>query len=66
MFKSSIQAIDMAHRLATQEGLFCGVSSGANVAVALKVAERVGPGARVATVLPDSRDRYLTQEQYIT
>jgi cysteine synthase len=60
------EAIDMARRLITQEGLFCGVSSGANVLAAMKVAERLGPGARVATVLPDSHDRYLTLEQYTT
>jgi cysteine synthase A len=60
------QAIDMAHRLAQQEGIFCGMSSGANVLASLKVAQELGSGKRVVTVLPDSRDRYLEVEKYTT
>lgn len=60
------EAIDMAHQLSQKEGLFCGISSGANVVAALRVAEKLGKGARVATVLPDSRDRYLSLEKYTT
>jgi cysteine synthase A len=60
------EAIDMAHRLAEEEGLFCGMSSGANVLVAMQVAAKLGKGARVVTVLPDSRDRYLSLEKYTT
>ena len=59
-------AIQMAHRLCEQEGLFCGISSGANVHAAGVVAERLGAGKRVVTVLPDSRDRYLFEENYTT
>ncbi len=59
-------AIEMAHQLAEKEGLFCGMSSGANVLAALEVAKSLGKGARVVTVLPDSRDRYLTLEKYTT
>jgi len=60
------EAIDMAHQLAEKEGLFCGISSGANVLAALQVAKRLSKGARVVTVLPDSRDRYLSVEKYTT
>jgi cysteine synthase A len=60
------EAIDMAHQLAEKEGLFCGMSSGANVLAALQVAQKLGKGARVVTVLPDSRDRYLSLEKYTT
>jgi cysteine synthase A len=60
------EAVAMSDRLVMEEGLFCGVSSGANVFHALKVAERLGEGKRVATVLPDSRDRYLSEKKYTT
>jgi cysteine synthase len=60
------EAIEMAHRLAEQEGMFCGMSSGANVVACLNMAELLGPGKRIVTVLPDSRDRYLTVEKYTT
>lgn len=59
-------AIQMAHRLAEEEGMFCGMSSGANVLVAVDLAGEVGPGKRIVTVLPDSRDRYLAEEKYTT
>ncbi len=60
------EAIEMAHRLAEEEGIFCGISSGANVLVCTWLAEQLGPGKRLVTVLPDSRDRYLEVEQYTT
>jgi cysteine synthase A len=60
------EAIEMAHRLAEEEGLFCGLSSGANVVAALKIAKELNAGQRVATVLVDSRDRYLFREQLTT
>lgn len=59
-------AIEMAHQLAEREGIFCGMSSGANVVAAVRIAEELGKGARVVTVLPDSRDRYLEVEMYTT
>jgi len=59
-------AIVMSDRLVREEGLFCGISSGANVFQALRVAEELGEGGKVATVLPDSRDRYLTEKKYTT
>jgi cysteine synthase A len=59
-------AIEMAHNLATAEGIFCGISSGANVLAAIQTAKEIGPRKRVVTVLPDSRDRYLLEEKYTT
>ncbi|MFX0202917.1 MAG: PLP-dependent cysteine synthase family protein [Candidatus Hodarchaeota archaeon] len=60
MFRvSDKEARDMANRLAREEGIWCGMSSGANVAVALKVAERMKKGQNVVTVIVDRRDRYL-------
>jgi cysteine synthase len=63
---SDEQAIQMAHKLAKREGIFCGMSSGANVEACLQVARELGPGKRIVTVLPDSRDRYLEVEKYTT
>ncbi len=53
-------AIATAARLTREEGLLVGVSSGANVFAALQVAERLGAGKVVVTVLPDTGERYLT------
>ncbi|HOS99732.1 MAG TPA: cysteine synthase family protein [Acidobacteriota bacterium] len=54
----------MARRLAKEEALFAGTSSGANVIAALQVAERLGPQARVATLLCDSGLKYLSTDVY--
>jgi len=62
------EAKHMADRLSREEGLFCGMSSGANVHAALQLARNLPKGSRVATVLVDRRDRYLTEypsEQYV-
>lgn len=59
-------AIVMAHRLVKEEGLFTGISAGANVLVAVNEAKNLGEGKTVVTVLPDSMDRYLTKEVYTT
>ena len=59
-------AIAMAHRLAEEEGLLCGMSSGANVVAALQVAKELGKSKRVVTVLVDRRERYFTVEKYVT
>lgn len=58
------EAIAMARRLAREEGLFAGASSGANVVAALRVAERLGPDATVVTILCDSGLRYLSTDLY--
>jgi cysteine synthase A len=55
-------AIAMSRRLSREEGLLVGVSAGANVVAALKVAKRLGRDKRVVTVLPDTGERYLTME----
>ena len=61
---SSEEAKRMARRLAREEGIFAGTSSGANVVAAIRVAERLGPGATVATIIVDSGLRYLSTDVY--
>ena len=56
---STDDAMRMAARLTREEGLFAGPSTGANVVAALRVAERLGPGASVVTVLCDTGVKYL-------
>lgn len=57
-------AKDMARRLAREEGLFAGTSSGANVIVAIQVAAKLGPRARVVTLMVDSGLKYLNTDLY--
>jgi len=54
----------MTRRLAREEGLFAGTSSGANVVAAIRVAERLGPDARIATLMVDSGLKYLSTDVY--
>jgi len=54
-------AFTMVRRLAAEEGLLGGSSSGAIIHAAVAVAERLGPGRRVATIIPDSAERYLSK-----
>ena len=54
------EALETAKRLAREEGLMCGISSGTNVAAALKLAKKLGPGKTVVTVLPDTAERYYS------
>ena len=58
------EAQDMARRLAREEGIFSGTSTGANVLGALRVAERMGEGKNVVTVAVDTGLKYLTTEVY--
>lgn len=58
------EAKDMARRLAREEGLFAGTSSGANVVAAIQVAKRLGPAARVVTLMGDSGLKYLNTDVY--
>jgi len=60
------EAVEMTRRLWREEGLFAGVSSGANVLVANNVAKMMGKSKTVVTILPDSGDRYLTEVHYVT
>ena len=60
------EAIEMCHRLALEEGLFVGVSSGANVLTALNIAKDLGKNCNIVTVIPDRGDRYITSEHYVT
>ena len=57
---SDREAEQMTLRLTREEGILCGISSGANVAAARQVAERLGPGRRVVTTICDTGERYLS------
>ncbi len=61
---SNEDAIATTRRLAREEGLFVGISAGANVFAALQVAKRLGPGKNVVTVLCDTGERYLSTGIY--
>jgi cysteine synthase A len=61
---STAEAKAMARRLAREEGVFAGTSSGANVVAALRVAERLGAGATVVTIMCDSGLRYLSTDVF--
>lgn len=54
------EALQTAKDLARKEGLMCGISSGTNVAAAIQLAKKLGPGKRVVTVLPDTAERYFS------
>ena len=54
------EAINTSKDLARLEGFMCGISSGTNVAAALKLAKKLGPGKTVVTVLPDTAERYFS------
>ena len=58
------EAMRMCRRLAREEGIFAGTSSGLNVIAAIRVAERLGPDATVATIMIDSGLRYLSTDVY--
>lgn len=58
------EAKEMARRLAREEALFAGTSSGANVVASLRVAERLGPGSKVVTLMADSGLKYLNTDVY--
>ena len=57
-------AFPMARRLAREEGLFVGMSSGAIIWAAIEIAKELGPGHRVACIAPDSASRYLSTELF--
>jgi cysteine synthase len=59
-------AFEMVRQLARQEGVMAGSSAGANVWAAMQVAKKLGPGKRVATIIPDSAERYLSKNIFET
>lgn len=61
---STVEAVHMCRRLAREEGIFAGTSSGLNVVAALRVAERLGPGATVVTLMVDSGTKYVSTDVY--
>ena len=54
------EALKASKDLAAKEGIMCGISSGTNVAAAIKLAKKLGKGKRVVTVLPDTAERYFS------
>ena len=54
------EAIRTSKELASREGIMCGISSGTNVAAALRLAKKLGRGKTVVTVLPDTAERYFS------
>ena len=54
------EALSTAKRLASEEGIMCGISSGTNVAAAIRLATKLGKGKTVVTVLPDTAERYFS------
>lgn len=58
------EAIQTTRRLIREEGILCGISSGTNVAAALRLAQELGAGKTVVTILPDTGERYLSTELF--
>ena len=58
------EAIATARRLAREEGLACGISGGTNVAAAIRLAKKLGPGKTVVTILPDTAERYYSTQLF--
>ena len=57
---SDEEALSVSKKLAREEGIMCGISSGTNVAAAIKLAKELGKGKTVVTVLPDTAERYFS------
>lgn len=54
------EALNTSKQLASREGIMCGISSGTNVAAAIKLAKQLGKGKTVVTILPDTAERYFS------
>lgn len=63
---SDEEALETSRRLAREEGLLCGISSGSNVAAAIRLAKKLGKGKTVVTILPDTGERYFSTELFKT
>ena len=63
---SDSNGFEMVRQLARQEGVLAGSSAGANVWASLQVAKKLGPGKKVATIIPDSAERYLSKNIFET
>ncbi|MBU3159303.1 cysteine synthase A [Clostridium frigoris] len=61
---SDEEAFDIAKRLAKEEGILVGISTGANVAAAIKIAKKLGKGKKVVTVAPDGGEKYISMGIY--
>ncbi len=57
---SDEEALRVSRELASREGIMCGISSGTNVAAAIRLARKLGKGKTVVTVLPDTAERYFS------
>ena len=66
VFVGNEEAREMAYRLSREEGVFCGMSTGANVHVAINKAKELGTSKNIVTVAVDRGDRYFSDERYIT
>ena len=62
MMVNDPEAFAMVKRLAVEEGVLAGSSGGAAIEAAVHIATRLGPGKRVATIIPDSAERYLSKK----
>ena len=54
------EALRVSRELAAKEGILCGISSGTNVAAAIRLSKKLGPGKTVVTILPDTAERYFS------
>ena len=54
------EALRTSKDLASKEGIMCGISSGTNVAAAIRLAKKLGKGKTVVTILPDTAERYFS------
>ena len=61
---TDVEALEMSRRLAREEGLMCGISSGTNVVAALRLARKLGPGKTVVTICPDTGERYISTKLF--